>query len=212
MKMSPFDRLFIVMSKPLTMILSVMVFTVCFNYVDKPLAEYWYAMDLKHHYAWLSWITMAGLSAIYLIGFLFAALFFRYVRKNSRQEARMWFLWLCVVVSNGICGFLKVILGRARPELWFEQHAYGFYGFHTKSAYWSFPSGHTTTIMAVAFGLCVLFPRFCYAFVSAGCLIALSRVLLVQHYLSDVLIATCLVIVEIGFLCSILNNTRLKLK
>lgn len=206
--MSLVNRLFTLMSKPLSLIVSLMIIIVCFNYIDKPLAESLHAMDLKHNYRWLSWVTMAGLSGIYLVGFLLAALFFRYIRQNSTQQARMWFLWFCVLISNSICGFLKVILGRARPELWFEQHAYGFYGFHTKSTYWSFPSGHTSTIMAVAFGLCVVFPRYSYVFVITGCLIALSRILLVQHYLSDVLTAGGLVILEIGLLLWVLGRKQ----
>lgn len=204
--MLSFHRLFTVMSKPWVMFFSIMLLIICFNYIDKPLAEYLYAMDLTDKCRWLSWITMAGLSVIYVFGFLLLALYFRYIKKNNTQEIRMWFLWLCVMVSNVICGLLKIILGRARPEMWFEQHAYGFYGFHTQSSYWSFPSGHTTTIMAVAFGLCVVYPRYAYAFVISGCFIALSRVCLVQHYLSDVLTATYFVLLEVGLLLWVFNK------
>lgn len=198
--MSPFNRLFSIMIKPWVIVLFAIFLIVSYNYIDKPLAIYFDSFDLKNTMPFLSWITQLGLGAIYLFGFVAGALFFRYVRKNRVWEARFWFLWLCVVTTSTVCIVLKILLGRARPDMWFGKQDYGFYGLQTNSAYWSFPSGHTSTIMGAAFGLCILFPRYTWGFITAGLLVALSRVLLTQHYLTDVACATALALIETGFL------------
>jgi len=95
---------------------------------------------------------------------------------------------------------LKVLLGRARPQLWFSEHAYGFYGLHFSSNYWSFPSGHTTTITACAIGTALLFPRYALPLCVLAFMVVISRVVLLQHYLSDVTMATGLVLLEISVL------------
>jgi membrane-associated phospholipid phosphatase len=90
------------------------------------------------------------------------------------------------------------VLGRSRPELLFNDGLYGFYGLKLSSKFWSFPSGHTSTIMGFVFGLCIVFPRDMYAFILTGFTIATSRILLTHHFLSDVLMATYLSFLEIS--------------
>lgn len=209
--MTPFNRLLAIMLKPWVLILSIVFLVISYNYIDMPLAAYLHAADLQTTLPILPWLTKLGLGGIYLLGFLAAALFFRYVRKNSVWEARFWFLWCSVVTTSVICVVLKIMLGRARPDMWFQKHDYGFYWFQTKAAYWSFPSGHTSTVMGAAFGLCILFPRHGKAFIAVGLLIALSRVLLTNHYLSDVVSAAILALLEVGLLFGILQkNSWLK--
>ncbi|MDP1604163.1 MAG: phosphatase PAP2 family protein [Legionella sp.] len=204
--MTPFNRLFSLMSKPWFVLTYLFFIVLTFMFVDKPLAEYMHTIDLRTNFALLSLITKLGLSALYLGFFLAGALFFRYVQVNPVYEARFWFLWLCVLFTESICGVLKVILGRARPDMWFETQSFGFYGLQTKASFWSFPSGHTTAVMAVAFGMSIIFPRQRYIYITAGILVALSRVLLVHHYLTDILSAIYLVVFEIGLLLCFLQK------
>jgi len=89
-----------------------------------------------------------------------------------------------------------------------QSHEFGFYGFKTSYDYWSFPSGHTTTIMSLAFGLSVLFPRYWVILVSSAVVVALSRVLLIQHYLSDVIVATYLALIEVTILVCFLRKKK----
>lgn len=171
---------------------------VSFFYFDKPIAYYFYGLDVKNSLPVIYWLTKLGIGAIDITALLLLALFFRYIYKNKQFETRSWFLWLCALVPNLICLVLKMTLGRARPELLFDDHQFGFYGFHTSSQFWSMPSGHTTTVMGIVFGLCVLFPRYCIAFILFGLGIASTRVFLTDHYLSDVLATTYLTLLEIG--------------
>lgn len=204
--MTVFERLFKVMTRPIMVITVVLLITLCWFYIDQPLAETMAKANLREHLFFLNWLTALGFGLPYFLLFFAAGIYFRYIQCNSVWEARSWFMLLCVVVSNLICGFLKVMLGRARPDLWFQNKLYGFYGWHTKSPFMSFPSGHTTTIMSIALGLSILFPRHWFFFILTGFLVALSRVLLVYHYLSDVLIASYLAFLEIGLLYYLLHK------
>jgi len=197
--MPPFDRLFKFMSKPAVFVSCALLIILCFLYIDKPLAEFLRGLNLRVRAVPLNWLTKLGVGLTYLATFFVLAVFFRHAKPNKLWEDRFWFLLSCLVIANIICGVLKVILGRARPSMWFENHLYGFYGFQGKAPFWSFPSGHTTTIMAVAFGMSVVFPRHCYAFIIAGLSVAVSRILLTHHYLSDVLSAAYLTLLEVGF-------------
>lgn len=204
--MAPIERLFTVMAKPRMMLGYLALVLWFFLYIDKPLANYLYTLDVSAHVPWLNVFTRLGESKYYLAGLLVLALFWRYVMHNRAWEMRTWFLWLCVFISNLICLVLKVFLGRARPDLWFHDQLYGFYGFHRDSLYWSFPSGHTTTIIGLACGLGLLFPRFAWLYLSMGVLVIVSRVLLLQHYLSDVMIAADLALLEVGVLWILLRR------
>ncbi|KTC84162.1 phosphatase PAP2 family protein [Legionella brunensis] len=204
--MSPFDRLLAIMTKPGVMIGYVGLIVLSFLYFDKPIAEYFYNFDVRKHLALIGWITKLGLGVLYMSLFFILAVFFRYIRTNREWEARAWFLFMCVVIPNAICVFLKVLFGRARPNLWIHNDLYGFYGLQFHAPFWSFPSGHTTTIMSVVFGLSIVFPRYCYALLLTGITVAMSRVLLTHHYLSDVLVAGYLSLLEIGILLCFLRR------
>jgi membrane-associated phospholipid phosphatase len=197
---TPFRKLVSCMIKPWVVSLFLISNIFFFFYLDKVLACYFTTLNLQDKMSFLNWFTHLGLNLIYLIGFAIAALFFRYINVNRCWEVRCWFLWFCVSFTGILCVVIKVILGRARPIMWFESNYYGFYGLQADSTFWSFPSGHTTTVMAVAFGLCVIFPRYCYTFIILSVLIACTRVLLVHHYLTDILVAGYLSLLEISLL------------
>lgn len=198
--MTPFDRLFRALTRPVTVVAGMLLIVLCIRYVDRPLAEFFFQAHIRTHYPWLAWVTRIGLGPLYFAGFFLLALFFRFVKKNPLYEARAWFLWFCTVITASICLVLKVNIGRARPGLWLYHHVEGFYGFDTHSQYWSLPSGHTTIVMSVAVGFGIIFPRYLWALLCAGLAVAASRVLLTHHYLSDVLVAAWLVVVEMGVL------------
>jgi membrane-associated phospholipid phosphatase len=94
---------------------------------------------------------------------------------------------------------LKVVFGRARPYLWLagDESGFGFFRYGAKFA--SFPSGHTTTSFAAALALGAVFPRGRPVFLGVALLIALSRIVLNVHYLSDV-IAGALLGAAVAFL------------
>ncbi len=206
--MSPFDRLFSILTKP-ALIIPFMGFIICsILYFDIPVATYFYNADLGTTFPFLNYFTKIGLGGFYLPLFFGLAIFFRYVIKNPVWEARFWFLLLCLILPAIITLILKINCGRARPSLFLEDsaHLYGFYGFKLRPLFWSFPSGHVTNIMGVVLGLGILFPRYFYPLISLGLAVGFSRVLLNHHYLSDVLFTSYLLVLEIGCLLYVLKR------
>ena len=201
-----FERLFDAMTRPLVVVFCFGLITLLFLYIDQPItiaahgAQFENGAQFETKFPWLDLLTKFGKIQAYIIGIGIVALASELVFKNIHSERRACFLLSCLLLSNLVCLVLKVTLGRARPDLYFSEHLYGFYGPHKNPLYWSFPSGHTTTIMALVFGLSALFPRYMIGFILFGSLVAASRILLLQHYLSDVLMASYLALIEVGFL------------
>ncbi|MCH5824122.1 phosphatase PAP2 family protein, partial [Salmonella enterica] len=85
---------------------------------------------------------------------------------------------------------LKRSVARARPELFFDKGIYGLgEAFSRANQFNSFPSSHTYAAFAVAVTLGILAPRWRWAFLSLAALVAVSRLVNLDHYLSDVMTA-----------------------
>jgi len=198
------------MKKPWVIIFYLLFVVLAYYFVDRSLATYFHQLDLRSTMHSLNILSALGQWMVYLLLFFFAALFFRYIQINSRYEARSWYLFGCVLIANLICFVIKITLGRARPDLLFSSDYFGFYWFKFSSSYWSFPSGHTTTVIALAAGLGVIFPRYFYAVLMVALLVAATRVLLYHHYLSDVMSAFYLSLLAVGFFTQFLqlNNKK----
>jgi undecaprenyl-diphosphatase len=96
-------------------------------------------------------------------------------------------IFITVAAAGLADDILKIIFGRARPYVWLagDDSGFGFFRYGAKFA--SFPSGHTTTSVAAALALGAVFPRWRPGFLLAALAIALSRIVLDVHYLSDVI-------------------------
>jgi len=208
--MTAFERFARFMLQPVILFLVLGLFVVCYLYVDIPVAYYFHNMDLHSRDPAIVWVTNLGLGAIYFAGFFILALWCRYIMPSAIWEARWWFLWLCAVIPSAICFILKILLGRARPQLLFSDGYYGFYGLRLHDHawhWWSCPSGHTSVIMGVMFGLCVLFPRYMWLFIGSGLCVAISRILLTDHYVSDVLVTSYLTLLEVVALVYVIRRS-----
>lgn len=204
--MVPFERLLKVMLQPWVAASYLGFVVLSFLYFDQSIAWFFYDLDLKTKLPIVYWLTKLGTGELYIVGLFLLILYFRYVRPNKTSETRSVFLWLCVFVPYMICAALKLCLGRARPALLFDNQIYGFFGFHLQSSYWSCPSGHTSTIMGLVAGLIILFPRYCYLFLCSGLLLISTRVLLTNHYLSDVMATAYLTFMEVAVLLWIMRR------
>jgi lipid A 4'-phosphatase len=96
------------------------------------------------------------------------------------------FIFVAVAASGLAADLLKVIVGRTRPKLLFDGGAYDFTWFGFRADHWSFPSGHATIAAALMAALWCLWPRPLWLYAAAAALVAASRVITGQHYLSDV--------------------------
>ncbi len=206
--MTQYEKLFNLMKKPWCIVIYFTLVILAYNFVDLHLAIYFHQLDARNHLHFLKYLTEFGKVSIYVVLFTLLGLFFRYIRMNNVYEARSWYMLGCVLIANLVCLVVKVILSRARPELWFSIHAFGFYGLKTKSLYWSLPSGHTTTIVSIVSGLGVLFPRYFYLYLVFAFCVILTRVVLYYHYLSDVMTAFYLSVLVVGIFTQYIKGNQ----
>jgi membrane-associated phospholipid phosphatase len=141
--------------------------------------------------AWLislmNLITLMGRGSIAaVITIVLCALaYFKRQAKTFRLFVR---LLIALALSGIICNVLKIFFGRARPDMWFKHKLYGFYFFKLHASMWSFPSGHCTTAASFFVGLTIIYPRFKWLWLTLMLLVAISRVTLLHHYISDAMI------------------------
>lgn len=136
------------------------------------------------------WVRLAAIAATragdgwlwYLIG-LSVLLFGREDRLAATASAGS-----AAAVGIGIFVLLKKISGRKRPcEL--EPHCWAHI---LPPDQFSFPSGHTITAFAVAIALGAFYPAMLAPLLFCAMCIAVSRVLLGMHFLSDVIVGALL--------------------
>lgn len=181
-------------------------------YIDKPFAKFIFD-QAQFAYPFFRWLT--DTSDQLLLGYFFYKLdawglsnfvaillsryvllliafgIFQYILSASRL-AKV-FLWTALIhlISSIIVGILKMVVDRDRPSRFLET---GYYDLD----FWqgggdSFPSGHTSDYFALFLPLAEFFPRYRFWILLLPILIALGRLFLYAHYLSDVLFSLGLV-------------------
>jgi undecaprenyl-diphosphatase len=190
-------------------------------FVDQTVAKYFLA-NISTYERIGDIISIAGESHWYIGAGIIGFVFFKYYKKNRLYEQRFLFLLYINLFSGLINLLLKWLFSRIRPWGLREGHdEYGFLlfqnfdmGFIEKmkyhfvtlvespTTYSSFPSGHTTTVVAVMLYLYILFPRYIYLWLSLALVMAFSRVLANDHFVSDILAGVIVGTVSTLFLYS----------
>ncbi len=98
-----------------------------------------------------------------------------------------WFLFVAVAGSGILVSIFKIVVGRARPKH-LDALGFGYFDpFRFESSFASFPSGHATTIAAIAVVFALRFPRYAAVFAVIALAVGTSRVFVGAHYPSDVI-------------------------
>jgi len=162
-----------------------------YQYLDKYISNFIYMHDI-YKTPGLAYFTMLGKNVVVFSLVLLVIFYYRFIKKSKKNEIQAWYVFSCVLLANLISFFFKISFGRARPMQWIENEFYGFYGPNFQSEFWSFPSGHTVSVMSLAFALCFLTSNYFYRvlFILAALTLLASRIFLLQHYLSDTVAAT----------------------
>ncbi|HAT6821338.1 TPA: phosphatase PAP2 family protein [Legionella pneumophila subsp. pneumophila] len=206
--MTQFEKTFNFMKKIWVIITYIILVVLSYYFLDRTLATYFHSLDLRVNAHALTYLTALGKWKIYVALFLITALYFRYIQQNKQYEIRSWYLLGCVLLPNLLTFVLKISFSRARPDLLFDNNLYGFYWFQHNDNYWSFPSGHSITITALAAGLGFLFPRYFFLFIGAALLVAATRVILYHHYLSDVMTGFYISMLLVGLFTQYLQRNH----
>jgi undecaprenyl-diphosphatase len=99
---------------------------------------------------------------------------------------KIYFAFTAVALSGLIAVIVKNLIGRARPvfyegsDFWFSSPFTDTYMFA------SFPSGHSTTMGALIVVLFLITPRLFILLAPIGFLVAISRIVIGVHFVSDV--------------------------
>jgi len=174
----------------------VVAILVCFlyNFVDREVATYFYNLEDSSIRSFFKYITRFGNSEWFLIPSFLLYFYFRAIKEDMYTRASLY-IFVTNIVAGVAVWLFKVPFGRMRPALYLQDNLYGFDSFkwfEFGSKYASFPSAHTTTVISSVVALSFIWPMWKKLFISLGVLIAFSRIVITEHYVSDVLFASFL--------------------
>ena len=199
---------------------------VSYFFIDKTIAKY-FLSHVSTYEGIGDFISILGESHWYIGTAVIGFIIFKYFKKNELFAQRFLFLLYVNIFSGLISLILKFLFGRIRP--WGMRNGgedYGFLlfqnfdmGFIEKmkyhvitlsdapTTYTSFPSGHTTTVFTAFAYLSILFPKYLYLWLGIAVVLAGSRLLANDHFLSDIFAG-----IMIGTISSIFIYSKMKEK
>ncbi len=174
-------------------LLAIVFILICHTMFDFAVTSY-VSMNVDqqgglHHF--LHAYANVGLGWPYVVGFFLLFAVSRFKLKNDTLVLQSLYLFITVAISGLMCDILKLFFGRPRPQLYLHQHLehFTFFGPHAgrMANYTSFPSGHATTIAAVAIAVALLWRRWRMPMLLLMLTVSAARVLLLRHFVSDVI-------------------------
>ena len=151
-------------------------------------------------------VTEFGISTWYLVGSFALFLFYRFFRRRPIYAHRALFLFSSIAFSGIIANITKVLIGRYRPEMFFEKGLYGINFFSFSHGLTSFPSGHAATTFSIAWALSLFFPRARIPLLCFAVMVGASRVIITSHYLGDALGGAYVGVMGVLFLKEIIGS------
>lgn len=186
-------------------------------FLDQPVAQFFAEQNREHWRLGAREITNIALGEYWFglaaIVFVFTRFFFPRVKAlSSRLEIvknlERWAIYFFVsLLGTGIIlQSLKILIGRQRPHrseildpLVFEPLNFNWY-------YHSLPSGHTQVIFTAAACFALLWPKATWFFYLLAAFIGFTRVVTLQHFLSDFILGAVVGCVGAWWMHSLLQN------
>lgn len=107
--------------------------------------------------------------------------------QYMRLARGAWFILVAMATSGLAALGLRFACGRYRPRYLFLNGLYGLDPFGIHMGMYSFPSGHTQTVVAAMLALYYVYPRYNLLYILIAVLMGASRAVTTVHYVSDVL-------------------------
>ena len=189
-------------------ILVFLLINILFSYsVDVGFYNYFAQLDYGSNTIYLKEffvaITELGTSLWYFIIFILIYFLSFYgnktksnsiINKNYLKNLSLYSFSYLLTVGL-VTQILKHLIGRARPNHTNFNEAIEYNFFSLDSTFHSFPSGHSSTIIAVTLIACSILPSLSIFFYFCGFLIALSRVVVGAHFITDVVAGALIAII-----------------
>ena len=99
---------------------------------------------------------------------------------------RFGYLFFAIAVPGLFVTIVKRLIGRVRPS---DVGPFAYMPWSWRNEYASLPSGHSTTAFAAAVAIAALWPKARIPMLVYAAIIALSRVVITAHFVSDVVAA-----------------------
>lgn len=142
----------------------------------------------------VSWLGRSDWMAVVLLIWAFAAAIAARSsddvlgRRIAKLLLKLAIVLFFAILLSGICvQILKHLFGRARPVLFQDLGAFSFQPLAFDMRLNSFPSGHATTMGAIAMVGAMVAPRFSTYVFGFAAIVGLARILDGAHYASDVI-------------------------
>lgn len=161
----------------------------CDRFLDRPAAAWAHALAPGVVAAFQA-VSLLGRSPPYLAGLAVLAPTLHFGLRRPLAARRALYALAVVALAGQVSRLGKWVAGRWRPAgLLAQPPRYGFDWFEIGHEHTSFPSGHTTTVFALACALTLLYPRrrLVVAGWAAAALVGASRVVVGAHFPGDVL-------------------------
>lgn len=172
---------------------------ICYFLWDQSVACFFAARENSYSYRIARELTDVGLGAIWFsVAFFFWIFGYLMLKKNrSPQKAEIFKslgrnLFLSIIVSGIALRILKFVIGRQRPHKSITCDAYVFDPFTHDWHMQSMPSGHSQVLFASMITFALFFPKWRWMFYTLGLGLAFTRVMTMQHFLSDIFVGCCL--------------------
>lgn len=162
-----------------------------YSFIDFPLLEN-ITLDSLPFYVLFKAMSLCIFPPLYLVVFGGGVLWFRFLSKSKIWTLPFFEIFTAQAFATAFVRIFKVIIGRARPESFLSNPSISFKCFSYNHNFHSFPSGHTIAAFTLAASIALLFPRFQILSLSLAFLLSLSRIFLLDHFLSD-LFATAII-------------------
>ncbi len=196
----------------------VIVVGVCMHWIDRPVAEYFKLLDLTAPQLIKPFktITDAGKSQWFLLPLAAFCIFSLAMMRIRQDRKKLWadrlskaaFTFSSLAVSGLLTDAIKILVGRPRPTLLAQDIYNQFAPFTFDAKWWSFPSGHSTTVMALALAVGMIAPRWRWPFLLFAGVIISSRIIVAAHYPADAIGGIAVAILVHGALLHIFIRRR----
>ena len=172
-------------------------------FIDLPLATAMQEKPDTVHMIFAA-ITDIGKSTFWISAFSIGAIISWLIsRSSSIMVVARLYKWMmgyfmfsigAIIISGLFVNILKVLIGRARPRMYFKEGIIGIHPPGLNSDFQSFPSGHASTVVAITTAFALFLPSWRIPIFMIGTLLALTRVIVNAHYLSDVIVSSVITI------------------
>ena len=192
---------------------------IAMRYLDQSFSLYFADPQVKDAvWATARILTDIGLSEYYFMLSLGTWAFCKWIgpkitafikQPDTLEYYRRWGLnfFVALIFSGIITHLIKFTVGRQRPHKTPDYDPYIFTPLTTHWHWHSFSSGHSQVIFTAATMMSVAFPKFRWFWIPFAMLICLTRVVVHDHFLSDIIFGAC-----VGYVGTLLAMTWMRSK